>query len=295
MAERLKILILGANGRLGKTLLRRWSSGAHQVSGWGRAQLDLTNLAQIPTGLAAAPFDVVINTAGLTSVDGCEHQPQAADLANAQAPGLIAAFCQRHQRRLFHLSSDYVFAGDQPTPRTETDPTFPCNAYGKSKLAGEHAVLRAAPNATVLRVSWLFGQDKESFPDMILRTAQQQDTVSAVNDKWSSPSYADDLADWILTLIEHHPTASGIFHLCNEGAPTWQEYGQATLDSAFQLGLPLRAHRVDGHSMHGFGPFTAVRPPYTALATEKFTQLTGIYPRPWQDALTDYLQSKLSL
>jgi dTDP-4-dehydrorhamnose reductase len=295
MAERLKILILGANGRLGKTLLRRWSSGSHEVSGWGRAQLDLTNLSQIPAALASASFDLVINTAGLTSVDGCEHHPQTADLANAQAPGLIAAFCHRHQRRLYHLSSDYVFAGDQPTPRTETDSTLPCNAYGKSKLAGEHAVLSAAPNATVLRVSWLFGQDKESFPDMILRTAQQQDTVSAVNDKWSSPSYADDLADWILTLIDQHPTASGIYHLCNQGAPTWQEYGQATLDSAHQLGLPLRTHRVDGHSMHGFTPFIAIRPPYTALDTQKFTQLTGIRPRPWQAALADYLKSKLSL
>jgi len=292
MAERLKIIILGANGRLGKTLLHQWSSTDHEVIGWGRAELDLNALDQIPAALAAVPFDVLINTAGLTSVDGCESRQEEAIRTNADAPRLIAEFCHQHQRRLFHLSSDYVFAGDEPTPRTETDPTAPCNAYGKSKLAGEQAVLTAAPSAVVIRVSWLFGREKESFPDMILRTAQQQDTVSAVNDKWSSPSYADDLAEWMLTLVEKHPDAAGIYHLCNQGAPNWQEYGQATLDLASQLGIPLRTHQVVGHSMHGFAPFTATRPPYTALSTEKFTALTGIRPRTWQAALAAYLSSK---
>lgn len=292
MADRLKILILGAGGRLGQALLRQWSNGHHEVIGWGRSQLNLTDLATIPSALTTTPFDVLINTAGLTSVDGCENQPTEADLANAKAPGVMAEFCAKHQLRLFHLSSDYVFAGDEPALRHETDPTVPCNSYGQSKLDGEQAVLSADPNATVLRVSWLFGRDKESFPDMILRSAQEQDTVSAVNDKWSSPSYADDLADWMLALIEDHPTAAGIYHLCNQGAPTWQEYGQETLDLASQLGLPLRGRQVAGHSMHGFTPFTAKRPPYTALATDKFTALTGIQPHPWQTALAAYLTAK---
>lgn len=292
MAEPLKILILGANGRLGKTLCQQWAGTPHEITGLGRTDLDLTQIDQIFDQLTSIPFDVLINTAGLTSVDGCETRRLEASLSNAEAPGLMAAFCQQHQRRFIHLSSDYVFAGDVPSLRHENDPTHPCNAYGESKLAGELATLSACRNALVLRVSWLFGRDKESFPDMILRTACEQDTVTAVNDKWSSPSYADDLASWILTLIDSHPNANGVFHLCNQGATNWQDYAQETLNIAHRLGYPLRTRQVVGHSMHGFAPFVATRPPYTALATDKFTALTGIRPRTWQDALQAYLTAK---
>jgi dTDP-4-dehydrorhamnose reductase len=253
--------------------------------------LDLTQLDLIPSRLDQADFDVLINAAGLTSVDGCEDLRTEAQLANAEAPGLLAAHCARRHRRLIHISSDYVFAGDDPTPRRETDLPGPVNHYGHTKLAGENAVLSADPAALVVRVSWLFGPDKPSFPDMILRTALQQTEVSAVNDKWSSPSYSDDLAAWLLVLIRDHPQAAGLLHLCNEGAPSWQEYGQATLDIAARLGWPVKTHTVTGHSMKGFAPFKAVRPPHTALDTHQFQALTGIHPRPWQAALETYLQS----
>lgn len=294
MPEPLRLLILGANGRLGRALKRLYSAGPHQVAAWSRAELDLTDLERIPAALAASDFDVLINAAGLTSVDSCEERREEARLSNGIAPGLLADFCARHGRRLIHISSDYVFPGTTPAPLRETDPTGPCNHYGHTKLAGENAVLAADPYALVARVSWLFGPDKPSFPDMILRTALEQDHVSAVNDKWSSPSYSEDLAAWLLALIQDHPTASGLFHLCNEGAPSWQQYGQATLDIASRLGLPLKTRAVTGHSMQGFAPFIAARPPHTALDTSKFHALTGIQPRSWQDALSDYIQSSWS-
>ncbi len=292
MSEPPRLLILGANGRLGGALQRVYGGGSWQITGWGRKDLNLTSLESIPGILDRARFDVLINAAGLTSVDGCEVRREEARLTNSAAPGVIAEYCRAHGRRLIHISSDYVFAGDDPRPRQETDPTEPCNEYGRSKLAGEKAVLKADPDALVARVSWLFGREKPSFPDNILSTALEKDEVSAVNDKWSSPSNADDLADWLRALILHHPDAAGVLHLCNQGATTWQEYGQAALDIADQLGLPLKTREVRGHSMRGFLPFVAVRPPYTALDTGRFQALTGIQPRPWRAALEDYLRQK---
>lgn len=292
MSELPRLLILGANGRLGGALRRVYGGGLFPVAAWSRKDLDLTDLEAIPSLLDRAEFDVLINAAGLTSVDGCEIRREEARLTNSVAPGLIAAYCRARGRRLIHISSDYVFAGDDPRPRRETDPTEPCNEYGRSKLAGEKAVLAVAPDALVVRVSWLFGREKPSFPDTILNAALEKDEVFAVNDKCSSPSSADDLADWLRVLILHHPDAAGVLHLCNEGATTWQEYGQTVLDIAARLGLPLKTREVRGHSMRGFPPFIAARPPYTALDTARFQALTGIHPRPWQEALEDYLRQK---
>lgn len=291
MAEPLRILLLGANGRLGRALHRLYEHSDLVVTAWARPQLDLTRLDQIPVRLDSTPFDLLINAAGLTNVDACEVQRQEATLSNAIAPGLIAEYCARHDRRFIHISSDYVFPGTSTTLLRETDPTGPCNHYGQTKLDGELAALAANPSALIVRVSWLFGPDKPSFPDTILSNARERDQVAAVNDKWSSPSYSDDLAHWLLTLIRHHPHQTGLLHLCNEGAPTWQEYGQATLDIAARLGFPLKTHTVTGHTMKGFEPFKAIRPPHTALDTSKFEALTGIKPRPWQDALEAYLRS----
>jgi dTDP-4-dehydrorhamnose reductase len=291
MAEPLRILLLGANGRLGRALHRVYSRTGLAVTAWGRSELDLTRIDQIPRALDSTQFDLLINAAGLTSVDACEERRQEATLSNAVAPGLLAAHCASRNQRFIHISSDYVFPGTGASLLSETDPTGPRNHYGQTKLDGELASLAANPAALIIRVSWLFGPDKPSFPDMILRTALQQDQVAAVNDKWSSPSYSDDLALWLLALIEHFPSQAGLLHLCNEGAPTWQEYGQATLDIAARLGLPLKARTVTGHSMQGFAPFKAVRPPHTALDTTKFQSLTGIKPRPWQEALEAYLKT----
>lgn len=290
MPESLRVLILGANGRLGGALQRIYREGSFDTTAWGRGELDLTDLKAIPERLDRAAFDVVINAAGSTSVDGCETRREEAFLTNTAAPGVIAAYCAAQGRRLIHISSDYVFAGTRDGLCRETDPTEPCNYYGQTKLEGEHAVLAADPNALVVRVSWLFGRDKPSFPDSILKWALEQEEVTAVDDKWSSPSYSDDLAEWLQVLLQDHPGASGLLHLCNEGSTTWKEYGQAVLDIAAEMGMPLKARQVRGHSMAGFAPFIAQRPPHTALDTGKFQALTGLRPRPWKAALEAYLR-----
>ena len=193
---------------------------------------------------------------------------------------------------MVHVSTDYVFSGEGDTPQHEDDAAQPSNVYGRTKLEGERLVMAACPDALVVRVSWLFGLEKDSFPDRLIKTALSTDHVDAVCDKWSSPTYAEDLADWLLPLLIRETKCQGVLHLCNSGWASWQEYGQEALDIAIRLGLPLRARKVDALSMKGFPGFTATRPPFTVLATDRFQSVTGTKPRSWQDALVEYIRLK---
>lgn len=287
----LRILILGSRGRLGAALARSYA-GEHEVTGLGHAELDLLRLDRITETLSRHSFDVAINTAGITSVDECELRPGDADKANALGPEVVARVCHERGARLIHISSDYVFRGDAHSPRSETDEAEPVNLYGHSKLRGEQLVLAACPSALVVRVAWLFGRDKDSFPDRIIKTALAADRVSAVSDKWSSPTYAEDLCGWLRPLFMEHGDVSGLLHLCNQGSPSWCEYGQGALDIATGIGLPLKARKVEPFSMRGFAEFKAARPPFTALDTSRFTALTGIRPRPWQEALAGHIRDR---
>lgn len=291
MSARGKIIVLGARGRLGAALVRRYSA-RHEIIALGRAELDLLKPDEIEAKLHKHSFDILINVAGITSVDRCETHPEEARVSNATAPEIIAKVCSERAARLVHVSTDYVFSGNERTAQREDSPAEPANVYGATKLEGERLVLAACPDALVVRVSWLFGLDKDSFPDRIIKTALASDHVDAVGDKWSSPTYAEDLATWMLPLLNEHRDCAGVLHLCNSGWSSWQEYGQCALDIAARIGLPLQTRKVAAISMHGFSEFKAVRPPFTVLDTGRFTRVTGITPRSWQDALAEYITTK---
>lgn len=291
MTAPLKILVLGATGRLGLALVRRYSAQGIDIRALARGQADLSKPDTLPAALADEDFNVLINTAGITDVDYCEAHAASAFVTNATAPGVLAAQCTARGARLVQISSDYVFAGDVHAPRVEDDATRPGNVYGQSKLQAEKIVLVAQPEALVLRVSWLFGLEKPSFPDRIIREAQERLDVSAVNDKWACPTFADDLCDWLLALL-NAPGARGVYHAVNAGHCTWHEYGERTLALAEKLGIPVKTTKVRGHSMQGFAPFLAQRPAFTALDTSRFTQATGLKPRSWEAALEEYLQQR---
>ena len=291
MTAPFKILVLGATGRLGLALVRKYRVQGIDIRALARGQADLSKPDTLAAALADEDFNVLINTAGVTDVDYCEAHAATSFVTNATAPGVLAALCQTRFARMVQVSSDYVFAGDVHAARTEDDATWPANVYGQSKLQAERAVLAAQPQALVLRVSWLFGLEKPSFPDRVIREAQERLDVSAVNDKWACPTFADDLCDWLLALL-NAPAASGVYHAVNAGHCTWHEYGERTLALAEQLGIPVKTTKVRGHSMQGFAPFLAQRPPFTALDTARFTQVTGVQPRSWEAALEDYLRQK---
>lgn len=271
--------------------LARHLAAAREVIAFRRADLDVLHPERVRPALDALDFQSVIYTAGITSVDECEVNPSAAKLSNTDTPRAIAEVCAARGARFIHVSTDYVFKGDDPAPRKETDATEPVNVYGRTKLEGERAVLAVSPDFLVTRVSWLFGPDRKSFPDMILDRARTMDHVEAISDKYACPTYSEDLARWIAALIDNRE-ARGVLHLCNSGTVSWQAYGQRVLDLAAELGLELRTRTVLPVSRVGFPGFKAERPEFTAFDTTKFQRLSGITPRPWPEALAEYLRKQ---
>ncbi len=291
MIDKPAVLILGATGRLGRVLVRHFSAAGLEVKALCRSDLDLARPDVIDDVLVGHRFDWLVNAAGTTDVDDCERHPRLAHVINAESTREMAVHCARRGARFIQMSTDYVFGGEGNRALKETDEAVPLNEYGVSKLAGEKAVLAASGDHLVARVSWLFGGEKESFPDRIVAAGLAGDAVRAVSDKWACPTYAEDLADWLLFLVQKG-AHRGLIHLCNGGVASWQEYGQAALDLGVELGLPLRTRRVEGHSMVGFDRFLAKRPAYTPLDTSLFASVCGSPPRPWREALREYLVAR---
>jgi len=286
-----RIIVIGANGRLGAALARAYVRD-FEVTGFDRNQLDLRKLDQIGSILSNTEFDLLLNCAALTNVDYCESNREDAFLINAETPRLIAEICAEKSARLIHFSTDYVFDGKQNAPYTEKDTPVPLSVYGESKLAGERRVLQVSSNNLVVRLSWVFGPDKPSFIDQIIQRARENETVTAVADKFSSPSYTIDVANWLRLAWEND--AQGILHLANSGACSWQEWAQYAIDVCHNLGVPLKAERVGKLSLTDMKNFVARRPVYTVLSTAKFTALTGVQPRHWREAIAEYISAHVS-
>ena len=288
-AHRPRILILGATGGLGCALHRHFASKC-ETTIWGRAELDFEQPAMIPEKLAAQPFDVLLNAAGMTSPDACEMQPETAQLANVTAPQVIAECCQARSACMIHFSTDYVFSGELHERWVEDDVSQPVNVYGRTKRDGELAVLKASPNALVARVSWLFGPDKPSHPDNIIQRALQTADLSAVEDKFSVPTSNADICGWIEQLI--HAQANGVWHLCNSGSASWHSWAEAALQIASVIGLPVKTTQVRPSKLADLSQLKARRPLMTVMNNSKLQNLLGGEIRHWCEALEDYLVKK---
>jgi dTDP-4-dehydrorhamnose reductase len=283
-----KIIVLGAGGRLGAALVREFSA-YNEVTGLSHAQLDLSQLDKLRATLEAMPFDTLINAAALTNVDYCEDHRAEAFLLNAEAPQLLARLCHEKGARFIHVSTDYVFDGEQRVPYAEDDPAKPISVYGESKREGELRVLQDNGHALVIRVSWVFGPDRPSFVDAILKRARMEVDVAAVADKFSTPSYTPDIAGLLRPLLDCS-TTGGILHLANRGACSWQEYAQWALDCCHRFGIPMLAKNVAPVLLGEMKNFVARRPVYTVLETQKYERLLGSAPRDWHLAVSDYVR-----
>jgi dTDP-4-dehydrorhamnose reductase len=293
----MKIVILGAGGRLGAALMREYRE-KYDIAGFDHAQLDLANLDDVRGKLGAMNFDVLINAAAFTNVDACETEHERAFRINAEAPGVLAEICNEKEAKLIHFSTDYVFDGKKCAPYTEEDQANPISAYGESKLAGEKNVLVADDGHLVVRVSWVFGPDRPSFVDAMIKRAQQDEKIDAISDKFSTPTYTYDIAQMLPQFFDRR-VAGGILHFANAGKCTWQEYAQWALDCCRDAGVSLKGKTVGALNLSemtrlrqgsgGQAPWVACRPVYSVLSTAKYTELAGTSSRAWREAVADYI------
>jgi len=287
----MRVVIIGAGGRLGAALLREYRE-QFEVVGFNHAQLDLGTPEQFAMTLDPIEFYALINAAALTDVDYCEdHRAEALQL-NAEAPRVLAEICRAKNARFVQVSTDYVFDGEKRAPYTEDDPADPISVYGESKREGELRVLAANPRTLVLRVSWVFGPDRPSFIDAILKKARNEERVAAVADKFSTPTYTRDIAEMLRPVVAGvaDPDYRGILHFASRGACSWQEYAQWALDCCHEFGVPMKARKVGALSLSEMKNFVARRPVHTVLATDKYERLTGKPPRDWHDAVAEYVR-----
>lgn len=282
-----RLLVTGANGQLGRELLKRGPDLGLVMLGRTRADLDIGDPDAVLRVVADAGVDVVVNAAAYTAVDLAEQDRDRAFAVNAAGPLHLAQACAANGLPLLHVSTDYVFDGTKSGAYREDDPVAPINVYGASKEAGERAVRDALPAHVILRTSWVYSAHGRNFVLTMRQLAAERDTLNVVADQHGSPTSAADLADAILKVASRlagGATGYGTFHYTGAGVTTWHGFAGAVMDRCLPPGRP--SPRLVPISTADF-PRPAARPANSALDCRLIEQVWGIRPRPWREALAD--------
>ncbi|MEU0200061.1 MULTISPECIES: dTDP-4-dehydrorhamnose reductase [unclassified Streptomyces] len=279
-------LITGAGGMLGRDVVDELTRRGETVAGLDRAALDITRPEAVDAAVREHRPDLVVNCAAYTAVDDAETDEARALEINGDGPRLLARACAAHGARLVHVSTDYVFDGEARTaPYPEDHPTGPRTAYGRTKLAGERAVLEELPGASaVVRTAWLYGVHGANFVRTMIGLEARRDTVDVVDDQRGQPTWSADVAERIADLGPRlGPDAHGVFHATSSGEATWYELAR----EVFSL-LGADPDRVRPTSSAAF-PRPAPRPAYSALAHRRWQEIGLPLPRDWRSALHEAL------
>jgi dTDP-4-dehydrorhamnose reductase len=276
----MKVLITGAGGMLGQAVSPCLESRGIETIDLPKEELDITNFSRVKEVLGGVKsLDLVIHCAAYTKVDQAESEPGLAYLINGYGTENLAVACNALNVPLMYVSTDYVFDGEQTQPYTTWDATRPLSIYGKSKLAGERAIMRHLKKFYIVRTSWLYGPHGKNFVETILGLAEKQKQLRIVSDQMGSPTCTLSLAEIIADLI---PTERfGVYHATDDGVTNWCEFAKAIVAH-----LPVEVVPIATKDM----PRPATRPKYSVL--DKTTLVTTIgreLPR-WQDSLNTYLQ-----
>jgi len=275
------IVLGGKTGLLGQALALALENRGWLVHALGREDVDIFDLTAIKHFLSTTRADVLFNTVAYTKVDQAEDEPAEASLLNRQLPLILGKAVAETKALLVHYSTDFVFNGKKDTPYTTEDLPEPGSVYGQTKLQGEQELLNLhLPNLLILRTSWLFGPGRTNFVTRILELAAQRSELSVVHDQVGSPSYTLDLADNTLALMDHG--ATGLFHLANSGQASWCELAAEAVRCA---GLTCQIKPITSAEY----PQQAQRPYYSVLDLNAFSRITNIIPRPWPQALREFL------
>lgn len=294
----MKILITGASGQLGNELRRCLETMQAEIgpidAAYEGALVDYTDrdILDISGGHAVArwfdergPYDLTINCAALTNVDGCEAAESAAYQVNAHGPEHLARAVAHTGGKFVQVSTDYVFPGTDSIPRVESDAVAPISAYGRSKWAGEVLASDICPRTFIVRTAWLYGYVGKNFAKTMMRLAREHGKISVVSDQLGNPTSANDLAYEILKLAQ--TKQYGTYHCTNEGTCSWFDFASAVVDAA---GIPCEKEPLTSAEYKARFPKSASRPAYSSLENRHLAKTIGNEMRPWQDALASYMK-----
>lgn len=278
-----KILITGENGQLGSEFKELSSSYTqYKFTFVDRNTLDLSNLCKLEDYFDQNTFDAIINCAAYTAVDNAQSNEYLANTINHRAVSLLAKIAKKKNISLIHISTDYVFNGQNYRPYLETDSTDPQGVYGRTKRDGENALLEASPkNSIIIRTSWVYSHFGSNFVKTMLRLGKERDSLGVIFDQIGTPTYARDLAKTILEILPQIKNESPeIYHYSNEGVASWYDFAQTIFELA-NMSCEVKAITTAQY------PTPAVRPPYSLLNKNKIKEHFGISIPYWKNSLKE--------
>lgn len=273
-------MIFGHRGMLGHVLQEKT-----QADGFDLPECDITDRNAVLELVKSQQPKVIINCAAFTQVDAAEAAEEKATLINGIAVGYLAEAARAVDAYFLTISTDYVFPGEGVTPYNEDDPVGPQSAYGRSKLAGEQAVRSVGGRWAIARTQWLYGQGGKNFIDTIARLGKEKESLKVVSDQVGAPTWTVDLTEMLIALANNQ--AQGIYHTANSGYASWYEVASLIIA---ELGLPCKVNPCTSAEY----PLPAKRPNNSRLNPDKITALMGKAPRPWQEAVREYLRLRIA-
>jgi len=280
----MRILLFGSGGLLGRYLTREFAD--HDLTALNRAGADITDASRLDE-LFLTRWDAVINAAAVCDFDACEGDPAGTGRINRDAPLDLAKRCAAQGALFVQYSSDYVFDGEADRPLTEADAPHPLSVYGRQKADLEQRIPGLCPHSLVLRVSWLYGLHGKTFMSRMPDLLRSQATLRTAAGKKGCSLYAADGALWTRRLVEAGRT--GLFNLVNSGETSWEEFVGNTLAQMQSLGLAPGCTKIEEVPYEHLGPGWSMRPRFSCLDTAKLAAFLPPGPRPWREALGEFL------
>ena len=287
----MRVLITGCHGQVGYCLTKQLAKQeSNEVLALDKDHLDITNQEAVNATVKEFQPTIIINAAAHTAVDKAEEQVDLSYAINRDGPKFLAQAAQDCGAAILHISTDYVFEGNKLGEYEETDETNPQGVYGKSKLAGEHAVAKACQRHIILRTAWVFGENGNNFVKTMLRLGATRDALSIVRDQFGGPTYAGDIADALIqiaTRIEKGDEVEyGIYHYSGLPHVSWYEFAKSIFDKADEFGITTKKPSLTSITTDQY-PTPAKRPSNSRLSTNKINDVFSIKASDWQAALNN--------
>lgn len=273
------VLVLGGNSQLAQCLKRSEERFPKlNMVFLSSTEADISNSQVIESVFKKYTPHAIINCAAYTAVDQAETELEKAKTINTIAPGILAKVCKKYNSVLIHISTDFVFEGTKPFPLKESDDTVPLSAYGQSKLDGEEEISENMERFFILRTSWLYSEYGNNFVKTMLRLGSERESLGVVIDQIGTPTYAMDLAEAILKIVELNSPSYGVYHYSNEGVASWFDFAHAIFKIAnFKVQLsPLSTAQF---------PTKATRPAFSVMDKSKIKEEFKLEIPHWQDSL----------